>query len=1558
MIQPVFRTSQGQGFPKLGGAQKFLKFFLCAAILAASQRTGSAQVQTINCGGLNDHACGFFETEFWANNSGFCDRGLKPSNGNFKALMGDGGVCVNDNRQTVPNGGGWIGWAMNEQRMGIQKDLPINLMMSLGTHNSYSNYADGDNNPISTDQYYSITDQLNLGARVLRIDPWFYYGQLRTCHASAVDECIAEALIPTYGAGAVLVELAPAVQLAPPPIPVLADVAIGLEAGLGSVAINSRLFASTIREISEWLEANPKEVVTIYMNDNSGGNENLVNAALQAYFGARLYTPSDFIGTDGAVPSLWPTLDQLQALNKQVIVINNGGNSSLTFPNSQFTTASVATPQTLTQCSTLGLQNLGKWSNLGEDRSLSGISSPAWYVTAPLIQQAQLCGVSTVLLDFFESLGSQQISQPVTDGRRQASIWSYAENDFGTAGPAVMNIATGRWTSTSPTTVLHPACSQFTSKYLPHTWQIGPLTNYYNAESACNTFGSDWHFGGPAQPWDNIALQRTATGYSSVLLNYSAVTIPLATVTPALTDAYMDRGGAAPDPIALTVDGFTNVSITPTLTSNVLNLVSLTPLSTETLNAGSAQVTLSYNPATTAAAPDGTYLASVDVASQTSDGSLAAYGKSSFSTLYTHVMEETTTRFSVDPPTQGTGYPAGSPVTLRAQVSAPCGEPTDPVSQGSIGITGGVTFTDSIIPPGGVLPETTTTLGIIPINNSADSAGANSNGALTAILCPNDNAVCASTVLPPGIHLLTATYNRDSTYNSSQALPVQITVGVPANSQAPAAGPISVSQSSLLFTSQNQSPPASQTVNVSYNGSPLTAVSSAPWLTASITADTPGIAQVTVTASPGGLANGVFSGLLTILGPGQTSATAPAGQSVSVTLTNSNSGPETTINTSPSGLQIDVDGTNYTSPWTFLWQAGSSHQLSQPSGFQTITTGERAAFRIWSDGNSSGARTLQAGAGSNSLVAEFDVQYELTGIVSPACSGITNPVQAWFDSGTVATLSQTPNSGYFFSSFAGAVTGKKGGAQSLVMNAPKVVVVYYDCNGSSCPAGDSLQTTPNAVVVSATQSQPVQITTAFGVAVPFSFTSSQPWLTMTADSTQTPATLTLSVNPSKVTTTTNASVTIHSTSTGYADIAIPVSIAPIPVTFTTANSETIVVDDGAPVATPVTFNWPLNSLHKAMAQTQSPAAGVQDRFQGWSAPGATIEFLVTAPIVYNAKFQQFAQVAFVAVPSQGGTFSANVPSPDGYYAVGVPLTVTATANPGFVFEAFANLAPGNPVTLTPAASPLQVQAKFVQAESYSISTSLGANGSETIDGVTTHGPATAQWAINTSHTVSVPALVALSPGTQYVFSQWSDGIKTASRTINSTSSVSLVAEYQQQFLVTITAAPTAGGSVSGGGWYNANAPASLTAAPAGGFSFTGFTGTVAGSQSPLAITVSQPENALASFAPASPALSATAGAHTNTNANEVQLTIVFTDNGAATAGSVTVNSIAGMAQSGSGAISALSALPLPFTLLPGQSQALSFTIAWPSTAVRVGFTVNFAANNGAYTGTSTFYVLR
>ena len=511
--------------------------------------------------------------------------------------------------------------------------------------------------------------------------------------------------------------------------------------------------------------------------------------------------------------------------------------------------------------------------------------------------------------------------------------------------------------------------------------------------------------------------------------------------------------------------------------------------------------------------------------------------------------------------------------------------------------------------------------------------------------------------------------------------------------------------------------------------------------------------------------------------------------------------------------------------------------------------------------------------------------------------------------------------------------------------------------------GDYFQATPNPVVISPTQSLQVHVTTAYGADVPFVYKAGQPWLKVTADSTQTPANLTLSIDVSQVGTPLTlgsqwtTQLQLGSTNSAYPSISIPVSIAGIPVSFTSPDSEQIVVD-GVSSATPVTFNWQLNSTHAVLAQTQSPKTGVQDRFLGWSNAGATNDVKVSGPLTIAVKFQQFVQVDFFPDPKVGGTIAPAVVNSDGYYAVGTPLKVTATANAGYAFSSFENQAAGvNPITVTPAA-PIEVHAKFLQAGSYSISTSLGAAGSETIDGVTTQGPATVQWSNATVHTVSVPLSILSSPGTQYVFTNWSDGPTAATRNINAGSTVNFVAQYQQQFLVTVTATPAGGGSVSGGGWYNANTPISLTATATTGFSFTGFSGTAVGSQSPLAVTVSQPETVFASFAPGVPILNATAGAHTDTNASQVQLTITVTNNGPGAAESVVFNSITGAVQSGSGTVLALTAVPLPFTVLPGQSQSFSFNLEWPSTAARVAFTVNFSANGGAYNGKSTFYVLR
>jgi hypothetical protein len=56
-----------------------------------------------------------------------------------------------------------------------------------------------------------------------------------------------------------------------------------------------------------------------------------------------------------------------------------------------------------------------------------------------------------------------------------------------------------------------------------------------------------------------------------------------------------------------------------------------------------------------------------------------------------------------------------------------------------------------------------------------------------------------------------------------------------------------------------------------------------------------------------------------------------------------------TVVTSPSGLQVTVDGVSYAAPRTFTWAAGSSHTLSVPSP-QNVASGAQYAYSSWSDG--------------------------------------------------------------------------------------------------------------------------------------------------------------------------------------------------------------------------------------------------------------------------------------------------------------------------------------------------------------------------------------------------------------------------------------------------------------------------------------------------------------------------------------------------------------------------------------------------------------------------------
>jgi hypothetical protein len=139
--------------------------------------------------------------------------------------------------------------------------------------------------------------------------------------------------------------------------------------------------------------------------------------------------------------------------------------------------------------------------------------------------------------------------------------------------------------------------------------------------------------------------------------------------------------------------------------------------------------------------------------------------------------------------------------------------------------------------------------------------------------------------------------------------------------------------------------------------------------------------------------------------------------------------------------------------------------------------------------------------------------------------------------------------------------------------------------------------------------------------------------------------------------------------------------------------------------------------------------------------------------------------------------------------------------------------------------------------------------SVTIDGTSYPTPKVVNWTPGSTHTLSV-----LTPqtnggtGTQYAFTAWSTGDTTAQITVAAPATgTTYTANFATQYQLTTAANPANGGTVSGGGFYNANSSVSVQATPASGFSFTGFSGALSGTTNPQSLTITGPMSVTANF---------------------------------------------------------------------------------------------------------------
>ena len=115
-----------------------------------------------------------------------------------------------------------------------------------------------------------------------------------------------------------------------------------------------------------------------------------------------------------------------------------------------------------------------------------------------------------------------------------------------------------------------------------------------------------------------------------------------------------------------------------------------------------------------------------------------------------------------------------------------------------------------------------------------------------------------------------------------------------------------------------------------------------------------------------------------------------------------------------------------------------------------------------------------------------------------------------------------------------------------------------------------------------------------------------------------------------------------------------------------------------------------------------------------------------------------------------------------------------------------------------------------------------------------------------TYTHGATATLEATANTGYSFRQWSDGVATNPRTVTVTSDATYTAEFTpNSYTITVTASPTEGGTVTGGGSYNYGTTATLTATANAGYSFSQWSD--GNTDNPRTVNVNGPANYTAVF---------------------------------------------------------------------------------------------------------------
>lgn len=566
-----------------------LAFLLAAAFLPCMR----AQV---SCGAEGQNNCTIGDAEFYTNNNyAGCQYDLR-ANGSALSNLSGNSTCVDQQRYSLTKAmnadQGWAAWALSQQRAAIGRNEQLNWITTMGTHNSYSNSHQGYTLSMGQNQIYSITDQLNAGARILELDPHAYYtdvngGHLTVCHGSDLST----------GLGGIDINLP--------------------NSDTGGCALTSPAYAryleAVLGEIANWMDTNPQEVLVIFIDDGGdsdhiGGHYQDLQNDILGLLGSRVWTVSNTVSiSQGHVPSI----AQMQSAGKSIILLSDhyiNIDQVHTFDTkgalvAQNTPGAFRSNSTDNASSTLlaarsafnplncadgdGRSALARprdaWFRLGEGRSLSD-----WWQTGsaqPLIDSAAVvqatgCVASYIELDFLYALDqvpTSEYSGASPDTRFESGVWSWAKNDYGLNGPA--SLQNGRWVSSPEFNSSNTAVKRNAACYTVDAtadwgarkkWSVTKTAVAWSlAQGECNAeYGAA--FGAPANAYENYVLTSTP-GADNIWLNHKASNLgdPYATPNPLM---FGFTSGNLPGPQSFQVIGKPNKLVKITAVFNISSI--------------------------------------------------------------------------------------------------------------------------------------------------------------------------------------------------------------------------------------------------------------------------------------------------------------------------------------------------------------------------------------------------------------------------------------------------------------------------------------------------------------------------------------------------------------------------------------------------------------------------------------------------------------------------------------------------------------------------------------------------------------------------------------------------------------------------------------------------------------------------------------------------------------------------------------------------------------------------------------------------------------------------